>query len=374
MKKEVFVPFLLMGLIAFQTSIFNVTSTKSNPKTGIEVTQIGEMSVERAAHQATLLTSGQVLITGGCAGHSCEKILLSAELYDPSSRSFHSVSPMNTPRASHTAAALPNGQVLVAGGWSGKQATASAEIYDPETDEWKPIEAMSTSRESPIAVSLPDSSVFVMSGGTGRLENLTIIEVFDPATATFSVAGKSSINHYLATALADGRVLMTGGQDNDGNIHNRASIFDPATGEIQETGSMQTPRVKHAATLLNDGRILVMGGSDSQGYRGRYTSTEIYDPESGEFSMGPNMFWGRHKINDAVTLLPSGEVLVAGGADKPEIFDPVHQNFSVTEDQLSGPQMFTTATLLHDGNVLVLGGYDERIQTSASAWSVQVGN
>jgi hypothetical protein len=146
--------------------------------------------------------------------------------------------------------------------------------------------------------------------------------------------------------------------------------MDLATGEFQPTGNMTVPRHKHAATLLPDGRVLIIGGSDSRDYRGRYMTTEIYDPSTGEFSAGPDMQWQRHKIRDAVAVLPSGTVLVAGGALRPEIYGPADRVFVPVEGELSGPQMFATATLLPNGEVLVLGGYDDRIKSSALAWLV----
>ena len=333
----------------------------------------GEMSVERGAHQATVLRTGAVLVTGGCRGHGCEEVLASAELYDPATRSFRPVAAMATPRASHAAAALPDGRVLVAGGWTGDHATGSAEVYDPATDRWMAAGEMTEARVSHVAVPLLDGRVLMMGGGEGRLGNLASAEVFDPATSTFSPVSPMGTNHYLATRLADGRVLVTGGQNAQGEILRSAEIFDPTTGEFQPTGNMAVPRVKHAAALLTDGRVLIIGGSDTRGYRARFTSTEVYDPATGKFSPGPQMRRGRHKLRDAVAVLPSGAIVVAGGAERPEIFDPVARVFVPVEGELNGPQMFATATLLHSGEVLVLGGYDDSIRPSASAWLTRTG-
>lgn len=164
---------------------------------------------------------------------------------------------------------------------------------------------------------------------------------------------------------------MTGGQRNNGQILNTAEIYDPTTRGFQKTGVMNTPRVKHAAVLMDDGRVLVMGGSGNRGYQGRYPGTEIFDPETGQFSQGPEMQFGRHKIRDAVVKLPSGDILIVGGANKPEVFDPNIQDFAPVGGQLSGPQMFATATLLSNGDVLILGGYDERTRTSNTAWMIR---
>ena len=73
-------------------------------------------------------------------------------------------------------------------------------------------------------------------------------------------------------------------------------------------------------------------------------------------------------------LLPKGEVLIAGGAEHLERYDPTGQRFVPLPGEVSGPQEFATASLLENGEILVLGGYDEQIRTSASAWLVRIPN
>ncbi len=361
---------ILLTAVALAAAVIGTITGESAHSVSLRVVRIGEMSVDRAAHQATLLDNGQVLITGGCAGRGCDRILDSVELYDPEARSFTSVAPMTIPRASHAAVALPDGRVLVSGGWTGQRVTASAEIYDPRADRWTVVGDMTQARASHIAVPLGSGKVLMVGGGEGGLGDLASVEVFDPATSHFSAMGRMRTNHYLATRLTDGRVLMTGGQNAQGEVLASAEIFDPVTGKSEPTGSMAVARVKHAAALLPDGRVLIIGGSDTRGYAARFASTEIYDPATGKFSLGPDMQWGRHKIRDAVAGLSSGGVVVAGGASRPELYDSAESVFIPVEGQLSGPLMFATATHLTSGEVLVLGGYDDRTQSSAGAWLV----
>lgn len=342
----------------------------SIPAGAPSVLRIGEMTAERAAHQATVLPSGRVLITGGCAGDGCTPFHSSTEIYDPSDRTFRLAAAMAVPRASHTATPLQDGRVLVAGGCSGRGTTASAEVYDEEAGDWTRVGAMTEPRCSHIAVPLVDGRVFVMGGGAGRLGDLGSAEIFDPATSTFSSLRGMRDNHYLATRLADGRVLLTGGQGVGGEILASAELFDPASERFEPTGEMTTARVKHAAAVLPDGRVLVIGGSDRRGYDGRFSSTEIYDPVTGRFSPGPQLRYGRHKIRDAVAALPSGAVVVAGGARRPELYDPAGRVFVAARGELVGPQMFATASALTSGDVLVLGGYDQRTRVAADAWIV----
>ena len=211
------------------TSEISITSQSEKPTPealiGLQVVEIGEMSMERAAHQATLLQTGQILITGGCTEIGCDLYLDSVELFNPETGTFQSVHPMSTPRAGHAAVLLLDGRVLVCGGWTGKGLTASAEIYDPATGQWVLAGKMNDARESLMAVPLQDGRVLV-TGGSGGKDNPASAEVFDPATSTFSDVGPMKNNHYLAIALTDGRVLLTGGESESGDIlrHRRIPI------------------------------------------------------------------------------------------------------------------------------------------------------
>jgi hypothetical protein len=331
----------------------------------LRVTAVAEMAVDRAAHQATRLPNGHVLITGGCAGRGCDRVMASAEIFDPGRGAFRPAASMTMARASHAAIALADGRVLVTGGWTGRQSTATAEIYDPRADRWTPAGEMSTARLSHTAVMLNDGPVLMAGGGS--------VEIFNPATSRFEAPVRAPADYYLATRLADGRVLLTGGEDPQGRILNVAGVFNPSTRTIDAVGGMTTARVKHAAALLPDGRVLVVGGSGGRGARDRLASTEIYDPATARFAPGPDLRAPRYKIRDAVVALPSGAVLVAGGASRPELFDPAAGRFAPVEGNLGGAQMFATATLLESGDVLVAGGYDDRIQPSRGAWSTGPG-
>src|SRR5436190_20332683 len=80
---------------------------------------------------------------------------------------------------------------------------------------------------------------------------------------------------HVATALSDGRVLITGGRDHDGNLVAVSEIFDPESQTSTASATLTTARVDHTATRLADGRILVAGGT---GTSGPLSSAEMFDP------------------------------------------------------------------------------------------------
>ncbi len=338
------------------------------------VRRIGAMASARAAHQATRLPSGKVLITGGCTGE-CDATLDAVEVFDPHTSTFAAAASMTVGRNSHAAIALADGRVVVFGGWSGSVATASVEIFDPTAGTFSVLPDMTQARAVPQAALLADGRVLITGGQTSAMAPIASAELFDPVAQQFAETGSMQVSRiaHTATSLADGRVLVAGGlQARRGAVLRAAEIYDPASETFTPTGDMSAPRFKHAAVRLGDGRVLMIGGAGVDDRAQRYRSTEIFDPATGTFAPGPDMQSQRYKLPDAAVLLLSGEVLVAGGAERPERYEPGANRFVALRGALDGAQEFATVTLLHDGSVLVAGGYDEYIRTSAASWRVRL--
>ena len=250
------------------------------------VNAIRSMTRQRAAHTATLLPNGKVLVAGGFAGD--EHSLASAEVFDLATGIFASAGDMSAPRAGHTATLLPNGKVLIAGGYNGNY-LASAELYDPAAGTFTSTSRMVTARNGHVAILLPNGKV-LLAGGVGvGWTFLADAELYDPATNTFTATGNmlAARESHTATLLANGRVLIAGGHRGRRaaiTIYSSAEIYDPATGRFSVTGDMTRIRHKHEAVLLADGRVLIIGGADERDGRPAYTSAEIYNPARGTFT------------------------------------------------------------------------------------------
>src|SRR5262245_43791491 len=270
------------------------------------------MQVERAAHTATLLADGRVLVTGGI--RAGEAALASAELYDPESGTFSSTGEMASVRSGHTATLLRDGRVLIAGGWDDEDPLRTAELYDPATRRFTRTGPLTAGRGGATATLLRDGRVLVVGGYEGD-HSLTSADLYDPVTGRFTRTGAMHAARaaHTATRLHDGSVLVTGGNTPD-RVLRSAEIFDPRTGSFSVTGSLTVRRHKHAAALLSDGRVLVLGGPDERDWDGRYRTAEVFDPRSGRFSPTGLQSSSRFKLPDAVAVMPSGAVLVAGGA------------------------------------------------------------
>ncbi|SPF34160.1 hypothetical protein SBA4_1440003 [Candidatus Sulfopaludibacter sp. SbA4] len=281
----------------------------------------GSASNARTSHVATLLPNGKVLVAGGW---NPPTLTASAEIYDPDTGLFSPTGSLKTARRDATATLLPNGKVLIAGGRFPPTTYASAELYDPDTGLFSFTGSMSTARAIYTATLLSNGKVLV-AGGISSGVAVASAELYDPDTGLFSPTGSLNTARYYHTAalLPDGRVLIAGGNAGP-NVFANAEIYDPDTGIFTPTGSMGTARTGHTATLLPPstarprGKVLIAGGnSNSLGGPPAFASAELYDPDTGLFTPTGDMSAGRwiHSATllPAYELRPHGKVLIAGG-------------------------------------------------------------
>src|SRR6266481_2085316 len=171
---------------------------------------------------------------------------------------------------------------------------------------------------------------------------------------------------HAATALADGRILITGGRDNAGIIVATAEVFDPANETSTAIGILNTARIDHTATLLADGRVLIAGGTSASG---ALTSVEIFDPANpGAGFRVLSATMGAARAGHTATRLHDGTVLIAGGdaAGTAEIFNPTTETFSSTLLAMAAPRIGHTATLFSDDSVLLTGGNTDSMEYFSS--------
>ena len=181
--------------------------------------RVGDLQVKRFNCPATLLKDGRVLLTGGTSSETAtyNKRISDAELYDPTARKFTRTGSMRKSRWGHTAIALVDGRVLIAGGINEDDGiTASAEIYDPKSASFRDIASMRLPRTGHAAALLADGRVLI-AGGSSHLQGADVIlrsaEIFDPSTERFveTAAMESAREAFSATLLSTGDVLVVGG-------------------------------------------------------------------------------------------------------------------------------------------------------------------
>lgn len=109
-------------------------------------------------------------------------------------------------------------------------------------------------------------------------------------------------------------MLVAGGFSDFGlrRVVNSAELYNPDTGIWSITGNLNKGRAYHTATLTPDGKVLLAGGFVD--FLNRATnSAELYDPATGLWTDSAALNAGR-RFHTA-TLLPNGKILVAAGND-----------------------------------------------------------
>ena len=212
------------------------------------------MFVARMFHTATLMKNGKILVVGGASGTitgSPASILSAgadimavsandtAELYNPSTEKFETLTAMpdGVGRYAHTATALADDNILVAGGRHGDSTTKTAIFYDPDTDFWSKSGDLTVGRSSHSATRMADNRVIVIGGlspGVILPSYLKTTEIWDPADGTWAASALMANGRagHRSNLLASARVLVTGGFDG-------VSALAPA--ELFVVGSGCTP-------------------------------------------------------------------------------------------------------------------------------------
>jgi hypothetical protein len=289
------------------------TAELYNPATGTW-TLTGTPAVFHEGGSVTLLANGDVLLAGGTDGSGTAGFTAAAELYNPSTGQWSTTGSMASARNNQAAVLLPNGEVLVAGGWdSSLSSIASAELYNPATGTWQPTASMHASRYRPVAELLGDGTVLVAGGAAltnGVGSSLTSAEIYNPSTGEWT-----SIANFPLATFPGGPPLGVGASlPNGGVLVAREAFFDPGTGTWTATAPIPFSSTRigcSTATLLTTGNVLLTGFRSTYNRTPPVNTALVYDASSNTYPLGASMTTPRWA--NAATLLPNGQVLVSGG-------------------------------------------------------------
>ncbi len=150
-----------------------------------------------------------------------------------------------------------------------------------------------------------------------------------------------------------------------------------AAGTFQKTGSMNVSRVSHTATLLPNGQVLVAGGDNSTLGGSPLASAELYNPATGKWTFTGSMSVPRE--SHQAVLLQNGQVLVAGGSNasgtlaSAELYNPGTGTWAATGSMTTARSGFSM-TVLQNGQVLAWQGTSADLYNPATGtWSATGG-
>lgn len=367
---------------------------------------------------AVSLPNGKVLIVGG-AGATNFEATSGAELYDPTANAFArpSAVPMIDGSPGATLTLLPDGRVLVAGGFGERRAMNITRLYDPRRNcfssfgcpDMQDSPRLREARSDANATLLNNGMVLI-AGGSTEEQTLDSAELYDPAHNCLAGApgcpeqtppGSLVTGRYVAAAvlLPDGKVLLVGGNSGTTNVLGAGKqlrsmeLYDPAyncfaghSGCPNKTilPLLDVPRAAATATLLPNGNVLIAGGYNAG--EGGLASTELYDSPHNCMAGRPGCpdrikppAMNAARASATATLLGNGEVLIAGGVgpakvksealNSVELFDPRTNHF-VPASSMNTARKYASAVLLENGKVLIVGGQsiDDRELTTTELY------
>ena len=274
---------------------------------------------------------------------------------------------MSVARAAHHSVLLPNGKVLIV--------SQGAELFDPVTRTFSAAgNASCADDQGSRATLLADGRVLIT--GEALRPRSRCAEIYDSETGAFSRVGDLNADHWMhaTSLLSDGRVLIVGGLERvEGGemTHAVVEFYDPVTETFSVTGSLNTDRRQHTATSLPSGQVLITGGAKYLSpfiYGSEWpgvcqASAELYDPSTGTFSP---VGGGVNACGHSAILLNNDKVLITSHDRVAYLFDPVTGFFEAAGVMTTG-RGFATASLLPNGHVLITGGWSRFPQFLATA-------
>jgi hypothetical protein len=324
-----------------------------------KVEQATPLASARARHTATALADGSVVVAGGI--DRTGKAIASVERFDPASKAWRTLPSMNTPRHSHTAILLGDGRLMVAGGANQDgEPIASVEIWDPASNAWSvqtplPLPVMEHS-----AVLLANGDVLVMGGITGKAEAMTSALLWAHAGERWLPAGNYEDSTWAKKESH--RLGLVPHKDGSAHVFGFKSILQWAP--LQRDAVAYPPygnRSAYTTTALSDGRVLIAGGRSGNVF---HDWVEVFDPATGRYSVTGRL--NQARSNHAALRLDDGRVLVAGGwvrapdsvtrpvGNSPEVWDPVSGRWDLLRDIRFDWTDWVSFAKLRDGRVLFL--------------------
>jgi N-acetylneuraminic acid mutarotase len=223
------------------------------------------------------MKDGRVLVVGGCIGSGiCTG---KVEIFNPKTDSWAEAKSLESDRASQTAQLLTDGRVLISGGTGaagGSPVDGEGAVYDPQTNKWTATGPMAAPRHSAQSVRLPNGRVLVAGGflleDPSDQKMTTRVEIYDPVSNTWPSATDLAEARFafIMISLPSGQVLAIGGARawdsrwDENSFVREIEIYDPRADQWNTIGSLPQPRAHATGVLLPNGNVWVAGGQSGQ--------------------------------------------------------------------------------------------------------------
>jgi N-acetylneuraminic acid mutarotase len=299
-----FVLLLFLSLILPEFSTPTVTATEDSWKT------LAPMPTARSG-LGMVSVNGKIYAIGGENGDVTTR---TNEEYDPETNTWTTRTSMPTARSRFAIAVYQN-KIYVIGGTTGsgdlygqQLATDANEVYDPSTDTWETRTPLPTPRQD-LSAQTVNGKIYTLSGIRCEALFITprydVTEVYDPATDSWTTKASipTSVWGYASTVV-DNKIYVIGGWNMTSYGWSAArsnQVYDPKTDTWISRAAPKIALARSAAgTTTGDiapKRIYILGGMDQHNIR---DLTQVYNPETNVWSYGKPMPTVRFGLGVAV--------------------------------------------------------------------------
>ncbi len=347
------------------------------------------VGVER--HTVTQLADGRLVVIGGNTSMDYDESQPTGaiEIYDYTTNTWSNGGTLSIARQNHSSTLLLDGNILVAGGYTGGDVTSSVEIYDPSTQTCRSVAPLILARHDHSAILLNDGRVLVVGGRDGGSSSnyFNECEIYDPTSDTWTVIGnmiQARIKGSLAT-FSDGTVLASGGRNTPNTSAPGSEVLTGTFSLWNATSPMLVPMTWNGSALLPQDRFLVTGGLVDADWTNSFTgdmtpTCEWYDKPNERWFFAPQLnlqrsYHGQCYMHQTVNdTLPQDMVLVAAGITGDYTFTQTAEILDVTDHALQAykemPQNLATVNSpsnLLDASVVMQSPGQALLQLSLGA-------
>ena len=308
---------------------------------GMPGTYIAGIGGGRVGHGTQLLADDRVALLGG-ALHPLQTVYDNAIVLQRDVGLSYLGEVEETKRFLHTSTLLPDGNLLMVGGFGSGGNLDSAVVLSPAGDVKKTVPNSAFRRSRHMAVLLPGGNVLIIGGSVinfddiaeGKFETVPTAAVVSPEGEVLQGPfANPAFGRLETTALLIDvdRVLMMGGSDSQeaGNKFDDAVVFELDGGSVLRTDGDGTPithvmplpfapaRSRHTTTLLDDGRLLVAGGISGANYASSLNEAVVVSLAADNTILLENTVpdIGGPRSEHAASIMGAGNVLISGGND-----------------------------------------------------------
>jgi PKD repeat protein/type II secretory pathway component GspD/PulD (secretin) len=285
-------------------------------------------------------------------------------------------------RYEHTSVALPDGSIVLMGGWAGYPAYRKNDVWR-STDNGATWTEMTASAEwserwKHTSVALPDGSIVLMGGFdyAGHLKNDVWRSTDNGATWTEMTASAewSARSDHTSVVLPDGSIVLMGGGNDVWRSTDNGATWTEMTASAEWSG-----RAGHTSVVLPDGSIVLMGGNVGS-YFHKNDVWRSTDNGATWTEMTGSAEWSGRAGHTSV-VLPDGSIVLMGGKEygrpgKNDVWRSTDNGATWTEmtanAEWSG-RAAHTSVVLPDGSIVLMSGEGVTYQYEHDVWRLETG-